>query len=718
MVVPLNVLVYSGPGVSPNSQTFLMRTLRQFLSHRYAIIPVDQNMLRTQPWETKAALFVMPGGRDLPYTVELNGEINRRIRQWVQNGGRYLGLCAGAYYGSGRCEFEPGTPLEILGSRELAFFGGSCIGTAYPGYDYKSEAGARAAEVTVDQGAFNVSPKLWRSDPSRVRIYYNGGGYFVPDESDDNVTVLVRYAPDVTSPHNRSQKVADAPAAISCKVGRGVAVLTGLHPEYAWSFLAPSSFVEPHNRQAVALLRSHDAYRRRLFGALLGHMKIDVDSDALDDNADSGNQSRIPVRTPTFIVPARAAGVAAVATTMYSLNSAATAKGDISVAGVSDAILQDTIQDIHIINADTANGERRVPYEYQSTVLQPAEILPLSPSVKDGSINASSSQDEAREDAILVICTQESLPSTKETPRFDMNLALAYMREAKAHTMGSWLMYSEVTGSTQTFLEKNIRLQNLLPNGTVNVAAVQVSGRGRGRNVWISPVGCLQFSMLLRHPNMKQAPVVMLQYLFSLAAMEAIKGQPGYEGLPLRLKWPNDVYALYDSSASSDTSGASSDEAGEPGYVKIGGLLVGSSYKANEFTLLFGFGISVANPLPTTSVNKLIREHNLRHGTALAPMTMEKTLALVTSKFEELYRQFLAHGFEPLLKLYYCNWLHTDQVVTLADRGFEKARVIGLCPNEGLLQVRSLLNPKVVYGLQPDGNSFDMMQGLITTKTG
>ncbi|KAJ1851406.1 biotin holocarboxylase synthetase [Coemansia sp. RSA 2703] len=717
MVVPLNVLVYSGPGVSPNSQTFLMRTLRQFLSHRYAIIPVDQTMLRTQPWETKAALFVMPGGRDVPYTVELNGEINRRIRQWVENGGRYLGLCAGGYYGSGRCEFEPGTPLEIVGSRELAFFKGSCVGTAYPGYDYKSETGARAAEVTVDQDAFNVPQKLWRSDPARIRIYYNGGGFFVPDESEDNVTVLVRYAPDVTSPHDRSQKVANASAAISCKVGRGVAVLTGLHPEYAWSFLAPSSFVEPHNRQTVALLRSHDAYRRRLLGAMLCHMKIDVDPDSMDDDVDSGNQLRIPVRTPTFIVPARAAGVAAIATTMYSLNSAATVKGNDSIAGVSDAILQDTIQDIHIINADTANGERRVPYEYQSTVLQPAEILPLSASANNDSANARSSKDEPREDAILVICTPESLPNTKETPRFDMNLALKYMQEAKAHTIGSWLMYSEVTGSTQTFLEKNIRLQNLLPNGTVNVAAVQVSGRGRGRNVWISPVGCLQFTMLLRHPNLKQAPVVMLQYLFSLAAMEAIKCQPGYEGLPLRLKWPNDVYALYDSSSSSDTSGASSDEAGEPGYVKIGGLLVGSSYRDNEFTLLFGFGISVANPLPTTSVNKLIREHNLRNGTALAPMTMEKTLALVTSKFEELYRQFLAHGFEPLLKLYYRSWLHTDQIVTLADKGFEKARVIGLCPNEGLLQVRSLLNPKVVYSLQPDGNSFDMMQGLITTKT-
>ncbi|KAJ2843446.1 biotin holocarboxylase synthetase [Coemansia erecta] len=380
-------------------------------------------------------------------------------------------------------------------------------------------------------------------------------------------------------------------------------------------------------------------------------------------------------------------------------------------------ILRDGNDDIHIVNAATGNTERRVPYKYERTVLKPTGPAPVALWLdKSGSANGNNNE-ETRDQTILVLCTQDSLPGTKETSRFDMNLALKYMNETSAHTIGSWLMYSEVTGSTQTFLEKNSKLQALLPNGTVNVAAAQVAGRGRGRNVWISPVGCLLFTTLLRHPNLRQAPVVMLQYLYSLAAIEAIKGQSGYEGLPLRLKWPNDVYALYD--ASSDSSGDSSDDldSGEPGFVKIGGLLVGSSYKNNEFTLLFGFGLSVANPLPTTSINKVIRDYNLKTGSRLSALSMEKALALITAKFEELYRQFLVHGFEPLLKSYYRNWLHTDQIVMLADKGYEKAKVIGLCPNEGLLQVRSLLNPNVIYSLQPDGNSFDMMKGLISRKT-
>ncbi|KAJ2333620.1 biotin holocarboxylase synthetase [Coemansia sp. RSA 2681] len=715
-MVLLNVLVYSGPGIGPESYAYLVKTLRQFLSHRYAIIPVEPETLRREPWESKAAMLVMPGGRDLPYVASMKGEINQRIKRWVEGGGRYLGFCAGGYYGSGRCEFEPGTALEVIGDRELALFPGTCLGCAYPGYSYKTEDGARAAEVTVDKSAFGVSELVWKGDPDRVRIYYNGGGYFVTDgllgkkPADSSVSVLVRYASDVSDPHDRSKRVVNAPAIVSCKVRGGIAVLSGLHPEYAWDFLAPSSYTQPYNQQLVPLLRSHDAYRRRLLGAIFTHMRIDVDPEALLDEVAAEHSMRIPAATPTFIAPARVSGVAAVAAAMYALNSAATTRGEIRVAGVSDMVLQDA-EDIHITNACPGDECRRVSREYQQALFTP--LSPSAAAIRDGALMTGS--DGARSHSMLVLCTQDALPGAKETPRFDMSLAIKYMQEAKAHTAGSWLMYSDTTGSTQTFLEKNVKLQALLPNGTVNVATVQLAGRGRGRNAWVSPVGCLQFTMLLRHPNLKQAPVVMLQYLIALAVVESIKSQPGYEGIPLRLKWPNDLYAAL---PPSDTNADSSDgsDGSETCFVKIGGVLVSSSFKANEFTLLFGCGVNVANALPTTSINKLIHQCNLRTGSRLAPICMEKALALITAKFEEYYRQFLLHGFEPFLKLYYRNWLHTGQAVTLVDQGRERAKITGLCPTAGLLQVRSIDNPGRAYNLQPDGNSFDMLQGLISRK--
>ncbi|KAJ2720534.1 biotin holocarboxylase synthetase [Coemansia sp. Benny D115] len=698
----LNVLVYNGPGIGPNAYVFLLRTLRQFLSHRYAVIPVDGETLRGQPWETKAALLVMPGGRDVPYTRELNGEANRRIRQWVEAGGRFLGICAGGYYGSARCEFEPGTDKQVIGDRELAFFPGTCMGAAYPGYDYKSEFGARAAELTVDHAAFGVIREAWSDDSPKVRTYYNGGGYFAGADGRPGVVVLARYAGDVSDPSDRAKSVADAAAIVSCAVGQGVAVLSGVHPEYAWDWLTPASFTQTHNRQMVALLRAHDAARRRLLGAMFTHMDIDVDPEALRDTPAAGNG--VPTPTPIFLVPARETGVAASAMTMYALGKVANQPGTASTAGVADLVLRDH-DDIHIVHAMTAAGARRVPAAYEAAVLKSPESLSDTATPSE---NAADPAAAERTHSILVLCTEDTLPDASETPLFDMRLALRYMRQHPAHTAGSWLMHASVAGSTQTFLEKNSRLQPLIPSGTAFVAAVQTGARGRGRNAWVSPVGCLQFTLLLRHMNRVEAPVVMLQYLYSLAAVDALCGQPGYEGLPLRLKWPNDIYAMMPG----ETEGAQ----GEGSYAKIGGLLVGSSYQKGEFTLLFGLGISIANKRPTTCINEVIRAYNIRHGTALAPLSMELALALITARFEQLYRQFLLYGFEPLLQEYYRYWLHTDQVVTLASLGYEKAKVIGLCPREGLLRVRSLLNPSVVHNLQPDGNSFDMMHGLISRK--
>ncbi|KAJ2155547.1 biotin holocarboxylase synthetase [Coemansia sp. RSA 451] len=696
----LNVLVYSGPGVSLNGRAYLLRTLRQFLGHRYAIIPIGADTLRAEPWETKAVLLVMPGGRDMPYMAELNGPVNTRIRAWVASGGRYLGICAGGYYGSARCEFEPGTDKQVVGDRELAFFPGTCMGCAYEGFNYKSEEGARAVEAIVDRSAFGVAESLWRDDPTKIRIHYNGGGYFVPRADDNSTRVLVRYPDDVTNPHDRSHRIKDAAAIVSCAVGRGIAVLSGLHIEYAWDFLAASSYTQPHNRGLVALMRAHDTFRRRLVGAIFTHMGLSPDPSAMADCADPSHSVRAPTVTPVFMAPARATGVAAVASAMYALTAMATHRGEYNIDGVKDMVLQDA-EDIHVVTAQTGD-RRRVCASYERAVLTPDDVGPVS---------ATDEMPESRLHSMLVLCANDALPDEHETPRFDMRAAIKYMRETRAHTAGSWLMYADTTRSTQTFLERNARLASHLPDGTVHVATMQLNGRGRGRNAWISPVGCLQFTMLIRHTQRKQAPVVMLQYIMSLAIVEAVTSLPGYDALPLRLKWPNDLYALHVPVSDSDDSSGSA-----PAFAKIGGILVNSSCARGEFTLLFGCGINVANRLPTTSINSVIRDYNDTHATRLATIPVERMLALATAKFEELYRTFLVYGFDPLLKAYYRRWLHSDQIVTLADRDYERAQVVGISATDGQLQVRSLQSPRTVYSLQPDGNSFDMLRGLISRK--
>ena len=179
-----------------------------------------------EPWTASCALIVFPGGADLGYCHTLNGEGNRRIGQYVSRGGCYLGFCAGAYYGSGYCDFERGNKkLEVVGDRELAFFPGTCRGLAFNGFVYGSERGAKAAKLDVDQGQFSKG-----KTPQSLRAYYNGGGVFVdaPKFKDRGVDILASFPEKL---HVDSGE--GSAAVIHCTVDQGAAILSCIHPEYA-----------------------------------------------------------------------------------------------------------------------------------------------------------------------------------------------------------------------------------------------------------------------------------------------------------------------------------------------------------------------------------------------------------------------------------------------------------------------------------------------------
>lgn len=200
-----------------------MYSLRRLLSPNYAVIPINETVILKEPWGPTCALLVVPGGADLGYCRVLNGEGNRRISDFVRRGGAYLGLCAGSYYGSSKCEFEVGNkPMEVIGSRELSFFPGTCRGGAFKGFEYHSEKGARAAVLRVTKGAFE------EDGPATFASYYNGGGVFVDAEkvTGRKVEVLASYDEELDVDGGESKA-----AVILCHVGDGKALLSGPHPE-------------------------------------------------------------------------------------------------------------------------------------------------------------------------------------------------------------------------------------------------------------------------------------------------------------------------------------------------------------------------------------------------------------------------------------------------------------------------------------------------------
>lgn len=101
-------------------------------------------------------------------------------------------------------------------------------------------------------------------------------------------------------------------------------------------------------------------------------------------------------------------------------------------------------------------------------------------------------------------------------------------------------------------LFKNLNLLKTLPTGFTAVGTVQVAGRGRANNVWVSPFGVLAFSTVLRIPLQNelgtQAPMVFVQYLAAIVIVEAIKSYAkhhlGIADFPVYIKWPNDIYIL------------------------------------------------------------------------------------------------------------------------------------------------------------------------------
>jgi hypothetical protein len=110
----------------------------------------------------KPVLYVQPGGGDdMSEAWEAVGPVKTAIRTYVRNGGRYLGICMGAY---------------------LASRGGD--DDDFEGYDLLAEAGWDAADYTERKGADVTDMEqtlvevTWREKKTR-RIFCQGGPSFV-----------------------------------------------------------------------------------------------------------------------------------------------------------------------------------------------------------------------------------------------------------------------------------------------------------------------------------------------------------------------------------------------------------------------------------------------------------------------------------------------------------------------------------------------------------
>ncbi|KAK9468968.1 biotin-protein ligase [Lipomyces arxii] len=695
----MNVLVYAGPGTSVESVAQCTATLRSLLSPHYAVLTIDAPTLINEPWPPTTSLLAIPGGADLPYCHALNGEGNAKIVSFVRRGGAFLGFCAGGYYGSSRCEFEENNPdYAVVGPRELSFYPGTDRGTAFAGFVYNSESGARAVKLTVNKAEL---PEYEESENAKTdydfRSYYNGGGVFVDADTfkSRNVTVLARYSEQV--------KVDGGDAAVVLvKVGAGAAILTGPHPEFSPKRLRQTDPNLPvFYKDIIRQLTADSQQRISFLKSILTKLGLKVNMSVTEDTT--------PQLTSLHLTSAYPEDMKA----MWD-----------KIESDEGMLEKDFLGPLNRRLKIVGENDTFIYTEASDSVFDMASMAAQLPSVApivDGAPDYNKVPKQ-----VIIYRGDKKVPDVRETPYFDHSL---YYQEllppnSPRQTFGAVLQYAEVVTSTSTMLDKNLSLLRLLPTGFTNLSTIQVSGRGRGGNVWVSPVGMLSFSIVIRHPLAIQtlAPLVFVQYIASLAIVEAIHHYgPGYEELEVRLKWPNDIYARNPDYTAAKAAGKENLPAE---YLKIGGVLVNSNYANNEYLLVVGCGVNTMNEAPTTSLNTLLAMLNAQRRQksvpALMPFALEPLFARVMRMFETMYTVFRKQGFGVFEDLYYSRWLHTDAIVRLDMHGGVRARIKGISLDYGMLLVEEVTfdgeSTGKMYTLQPDGNSFDMLKGLLKKK--
>ena len=233
------VCIYNGPGAADVSD--YQNAYSKILSKDYNFQYINATDIIEKDILTNCELFVMPGGADLPYCEALNGTGNNKIKAYVERGGKYLGTCAGAYYGSAFVLYDEKDQVNqrIKGPRALKFCPGVARGPLFQsiphaeGYDFPI-----SVPVCLNKG---LDANYTTTDKC-CSLYYFGGpffcdiGYFTEGRY---ITILADYWLEDTEKlflnpeesYHYSNKGKSLPAIVYTQVKRGKAVLTGVHLE-------------------------------------------------------------------------------------------------------------------------------------------------------------------------------------------------------------------------------------------------------------------------------------------------------------------------------------------------------------------------------------------------------------------------------------------------------------------------------------------------------
>lgn len=261
------ILVFAERGTDWHMLAHRLRETFARAASPVAIVPVTAAQMREPGMmdPDKTLGFCLPGGRDdADYDIRMGADNIQRLRAYVMNGGRFIGICAGAYYACQSIEWFAGNPAREKKKRPgINFFEYDARGPIHELLDSRLLAldgpqvtlsRMAAAEITFDNGD---------GRPQRARVMYWGGPQL---DGASPGTVLAHF-----------NDVAGRPPAIVMRpYGKGRALISAVHPEIRGEeFIRAvngTDELSAHGRRIGAVVRQNEESRAMVWRGIMQRM--------------------------------------------------------------------------------------------------------------------------------------------------------------------------------------------------------------------------------------------------------------------------------------------------------------------------------------------------------------------------------------------------------------------------------------------------------------
>lgn len=197
------IAIYSDQGVWEES---VKAAKKMFQWMDYEVKLINSDYINKKGLNNFKTLCI-PGGDMYQYAQDISSKGKDHIRNFISNGGGYIGICGGAYFASEKVIWQenelPMTPLGL--------FSGTAKGPIYEIVIYPDYT---MCKVNIIDSTHPVT----KSEPDSVWVLYYWGPVLIPNR-DTDITIIGRY------------DKGNQPTMLAFEYGEGRVFLIGTHPE-------------------------------------------------------------------------------------------------------------------------------------------------------------------------------------------------------------------------------------------------------------------------------------------------------------------------------------------------------------------------------------------------------------------------------------------------------------------------------------------------------